>query len=199
MASKKKAKGKTVARGKKPAPRRRSSKPTKAETVEVRTVAGIGDNSQLALPAPDDYEHHMKSIRGAKDKLETAKSLLSHAKTAANKTCPGLAASISETLQIEREGDPVKLQTRLEMLGMGLKHIGSTIQLSVFDTLAGDEEELVARRGYEDGKAARPCNNKYPVGSSLADLYNENWQKGQAENMAGITQAPSNGEAHTAH
>jgi len=163
-------------------PTRRKVKATKGETVEVRTAA-IGDNSQLALPAPDDYAHHMKAIRGAKDKLETAKSLLSHAKTAANKTCPGLASSIAETLQIERDGDPVKLQKRFEMLGIGLKQIGSSIQLSVFDTLGGDHLDQVYRRFYADGKAGKTLDNRYPVGSDLAAQAARAWRHGTAANL----------------
>lgn len=158
----------------------------KENEVEVRT---IGDNSDLALPAPDDYAHHMKTIRGCRDRLATASSLLSHAKKSANKCAPGLAASVEETLKIERENDPVKLRTRLEMLGLGLKQIDSSIQLNVFDTLAGDQKEMVARRGYEDGKAARPQSSDYPEGSDLAALYSENWLKGQAE-IFNITKAP---------
>lgn len=173
---------------KKKSPKKKGSRRSKAESMTgakagKTEVRRIGDNSQLSLPEPDDYAHHLKSIKGCMEKVATASSLLRHAKQSANKSCPGLAASVTETIAIEREGDPVKLQKRLELLGMGLKQIDSSIQLTVFDTLAGDEEELVAKRGYEDGKAARPMNNKYPEGSSLSDLYAENWRMGQAENM----------------
>lgn len=164
-------------------PMRRKQAATKDETVEVRT-AGIGDNSELKLPKPDDYAHHMKSIRGAKDKLETAKSLLSHAKTAANKSCPGLAASIGETLAIERDGDAVKLKQRFELLGMGLKQINSTVQLSVFDTLAGEVTEQAFKRGYADGKAGKGSNSGYPEGSDLAAEYSRGWQEGMSQNVS---------------
>lgn len=166
-------------------PLRRSKKPTQDETVETRT-AGIGDNSEMSLPAPDDYEHHMKCIRGAKDKLETAKSLLSHAKTAANKACPGLAANIGETLAIEREGDPVKLKKRFAMLGIGLKLINSTVQLSVFDTLAGEVTDQAYKRGYADGEAGKSANSGYPEGSDLETLYSKGWRHGTGKNM-GLT------------
>lgn len=198
MAAKKKAKVKTKpARGSRK--RRGNGKDFtggKENEVEVRS---IGDNSGLNLPAPDDFEHHYKSIRGAQDKVKTAQAISSQASESANKCSPGLAKVIKDTLKIENENDPVKLQRHLEMMGMGLSHIGSTIQISIFDSLAGDEDDLVAKRGYADGKAARPSNNRYPSGSSLAEIYDTNWAKGQAENMAAITQAPQNGEAQTAH
>lgn len=163
-------------------PMRRSKKAAKGDEVESRT-AGIGDNSQLALPAPDDYEHHMKTIKGTKDKLETAKSLLRHAKEAANKCCPGLAASIEETLKIERDGDPAKLQKRLEMLGIGLKQIGSSVQLTVFDTLAGEVEDQAYTRGFADGEGGKTMNNRYPDGSPLAKAYVRGWHHGTGKNL----------------
>lgn len=170
----------------KKAPARRKKKATKDETVEVRTIAAIGDNSQLALPAPDDYDHHMRTIKGLKEKSATAASLLRHAKTTANKACPGLAASIEETLAIEREGDPIKLQKRLELLGMGLKQIGSTISLTIFDSLAGDEMDLVYKRGFTDGSSGRPAETKYPENSDLAAEYLQGWRHGTGKNM-GLT------------
>lgn len=177
--------GKKNANKPKPKPTRRKAKATKAETVEHRKI-GIGDNSQLALPAPDDYAHHMKTIRGLKEKSATAASLLRHAKTSANKACSGLAASIEETLAIEREGDPIKLQKRLELLGIGLKQIGSTIEVTIFDSLAGDELELVYKRGHADGKAGRTADNKYPEGSDLHAEYARGWRHGTASNL-GLT------------
>jgi hypothetical protein len=155
----------------------------KAAEVEVRT---IGDNSQLPLPKPDDYKHHMKTIKGALDRVETAKSLLNHAKSAANKSCPGMADSIKQTLQIERENDPAALQKRLEMLGIGLDVIGHTLQLTVWDTLAGDEEDMVYKRGHADGAAGRTASNKYPENSTLAETYARGWRDGTASNL-GLT------------
>ncbi len=152
-----------------------------ANSVEVRTV-GIGDNS-LNLPAPDDYEHHMRSIRGLKEKSATAASLLRHAKTSANKACPGLAASIEETLAIEREGDPVKLQKRLNLLGMGLKTINSTIQLSVFDSLGGEVTEQAYKRGYADGENGVTASSRMPEGSDLDREYMRGWNHGTGKNM----------------
>lgn len=178
MARGKKGSGKKSARGRRS--KAESMTGAKESAVEVRT---IGDNSSLALVAPDDYAHHYKSIKGLKEKSATASSLVRHAKTAANKACPGLAASIEQTIAIEREGDPEKLKRHLELMGIGLKNIGSTVQITIFDTLEGDEEDLIAKRGYEDGKAARTPNNKYPVGSDLDLLYTTNYQRGQAENL----------------
>lgn len=159
----------------------------KEGSVEVRTPA-IGDNSKLALPDPSDFDHHYKSMRGARDKVKTAQALSSQASESANKCAPGLSKVIKETLKIEDENDPVKLARHLELMGMGLKHINSSIQITIFDTLAGDEEDLVYKRGFEDGKAGRTADNRYPEGSSLHALYAKGWRHGTASNL-GISPA----------
>lgn len=154
-------------------------------TVEVRKI-GIGDNTGLNLPAPDDYAHHMKAIKGAKDKLETAKSLVRHAKEAANKSCTGMAASIEDTIKIERENDPEKLRRRLEMLGIGLNHIGHSLQLTIFDTLGGDTLDQIYKRFWLAGKEGKTLDNRYPVGSDLHAQAARAWRHGTAANL-GLT------------
>lgn len=146
-------------------------------TVEVR---GVGDNSQLPLPAPDDLDHHKKNIKGWKEKVATAQRGLQQAKAAAKKAHINLK-SLDLVVSIERDNDPVAALDFFRQVDLGLKGSESTLRISVHDTLAGDEKDLVARRGYEDGKAGRTPDNKYPEGSDLANLYNENWQKGQAD------------------
>lgn len=154
----------------------------KAAKVEVR--GGMGDNApEMKLPAPDDFLHHMKSIKGCKEKLETAKSLVSHAKKAANKSCAGLSKTIERLIGIERENDPFAFQREMEMLGLGLKVTNSPIQLSVFDTLAGDVEDQAYKRGVSDGEAGRSASNPYPENSDLAESYSSGWRHGTGKNL----------------
>lgn len=157
----------------------------KENEVEVRTPAA-GDNSQLALPAPDDFQHHYKAIKGCKDKQATAASLLKHAKEAANKSSPGLAKMIENTIAIERQNDPAALMRHFELIGYGLRQINFPVQLSVFDTLAGDTKEQVYKRGFADGESARTANNKYPAGSDLAAEYDRGYRHGTSKNL-GVT------------
>lgn len=168
-------KGKTKA-GKKPM--RRSRKPSKDETVEVRT-AGIGDNSGLNLPAPDDFNHHKATILGWREKVTTAQGHLRNAIKTAKKAGINMEA-LNMVVGIERDNDPAKAMDFFRQVDLGLEHGESSLRLTVHDTLAGDESELVARRGFEDGKAARPQSSDYPEGSDLAAIYSENWLKGQA-------------------
>lgn len=168
---------------------RKTSRKSEADTgakensVEVRTAAKIGDNSQLKLPAPADFDHHYKSMRGAKEKVATAQALSSQASESANKCSPGLAAVIKNTLKIEAENDPAKLQRHLEMMGMGLKHIGSSVQMTIFDTLAGDVADQAYKRGFADGEAPRAAANPYPEGSDLYADYAKGWREGTAKNL----------------
>lgn len=179
MANRSSSKGKRGGRSKRS--KAEASTGAKENGVDVRKVS-IGDNS-LALPDPKDFDHHYKSMRGARDKVQTAQALSSQASESANKCSPGLAKIIKETLKIENENDPVKLQRHLNMLGMGLKHINSTVQISIFDTLAGDVAEQAYKRGVDDGENARGSNQQYPEGSDLAGHYTRGWQHGTAKNM----------------
>lgn len=151
--------------------------------VEVRMG---GDNSpKLELPAPDDFAYHMKAIKGSLEKKDTAVALVRNAKKSADKAAPGLSGTIDRLIKIERSNDPMAFQREMELLGYGLKQTNSPIQISVFDTLLGDQKEQVAKRGYEDGKAGRSAKQEYPDGSDLAGLYSDNWMRGQAE-MLGV-------------
>lgn len=154
----------------------------KANAVEVRKV-GIGDNSELEFLDPNDFDHHYRTIKGLKEKAATANSHVRHAKNAANKTRPGLAATVELTIAIEREDDPVKLKRHLEMLGVGLKQIGSSIQLNVFDSLAGEVQEQAYNRGFADGEGGKTSNSRYPEGSDLNAQYSKGWAHGSGKNM----------------
>ena len=157
--------------------------------VEVRT---IGDNSQLAMPEPDVWNHHRKAIRGWEDKLETAKSGLRNAKKAAIK--PGMnMESLGIVVKIERQNDPAKARQFFDQIDLGLSLSDeSTLRITTHNTLEGDQEELVAERFYRDGKAGRSLSNPYPAGSSLALIADTNWKKGQAE-IFGITASNGRG------
>ncbi len=172
-----------MAKGKKAAPKggRRSKKPTQDETVETRTV-GIGDNSELKLPAPDDWNHHKKSIAGWREKVTTAQSHLRNAIKLAKKAGVNME-SLSLVVGIERDNDPKKAASFFSQVGLGLELSESSLRVTVHDTLAGDEESLVYKRGYADGEAGRTPENKYPSGSDLAATYDRGWRHGTAKNL----------------
>ena len=152
-----------------------------AEKVEVRMG---GDNAPtLELPSPEDFEYHMKSIKGAMEKKDTAVALIRNAKKSAEKAVKGLSGTIDRLIRLERSNDPLAFQREMELLGYGLKQTNSPIQITVFDTLLGDQKEVVAKRGYEDGKSGRGARTEYPEGSDLAQIYSENYMRGQGEHL----------------
>jgi hypothetical protein len=163
-------------------PMRRKAKATKEETVEVRTPA-IGDNSPgLAIPEPDDWNHHKKTIAGWREKVTTAQSHLRNAIKMAKKAGVNME-SLNLVVGIERENDPAKAMQFFKQIDLGLSLGESSLRITPHDTLAGDQEELVYKRGFADGEAGRTANNQYPEGSDLAATYTRGWMHGTGKNM----------------
>jgi hypothetical protein len=151
----------------------------KAGSVEIRQAIG---QEELQLPAPDDYQHHRKSILGALEKRDTANSLYRNALKNAQKA--GIDTdSMLEARRIVRANDPKKTANSLNQLAFALQQEGFSIQITVHDTLAGDQMDLVYRRFYDDGKAAKTLENPYPSGSDLALQAARGWRHGNAANM----------------
>lgn len=171
-----------MAKGKKAAKPsgRGKKKPTQDETVNVRAVEG--SNSEMAIPEPTDWDHHKKTIIGYREKISTAQGLLRNAIKTAKKSGIDMQA-MDMSISIERKNDPRKTKNFFDQLGLGLELSGSTIKLTAHDTLAGDEEDLVYKRGYADGEAGRTPENKYPSGSDLAATYDKGWRHGTAKNL----------------
>lgn len=154
----------------------------KAATTEVRQV-GEGHNSgELALPKPDDWDFHFRSIKGLAEKSATAASLLRHAKKSAEKSGINMEA-MNRTLSEDKAPDPAKMTRFLEQLGLGLKQSGSTLAITVHDSLAGDVADQSYKRGFADGEAGRTANNKYPENSDLAKQYTRGWMHGTGKNL----------------
>lgn len=150
----------------------------KEAAAEMRKAS---DTDELALPKPDDILFHMKAIKGWKERITTLQGSMRNALKAAKKVNKFLPEVINELLALERLDDPTEFKRRMESLGIGLKAIGAPYQLTLHDTLLGDQNELAAKRGYQNGKAGTAINNPYPENSTLSDIYVENYVKGQAE------------------
>lgn len=153
----------------------------KEAAVEVRKVGGMGDNSSLAMPEPQDWDHHKKSIRGWREKVATATSGLRNAIKGAKKAGVNME-SLNLVVGIERQNDPAKAMQFFQQIDLGLSlSEESTLRITPHDTLAGDQEDLVAQRFYEAGKAGRTFDCRYPESSDLYSLARDSWVKGQAE------------------
>lgn len=163
-------------------PTRRRAKATKEETVEVRTPA-IGDNNAaLAIPEPDDWNHHKKTILGWREKVTTAQSHLRNAIKQAKKAGVNME-SFNLVVGIERENDPSKALQFFKQIDLGLSLGESSVRITPHDTLAGDQTELVYKRGYADGEAGRTADNRYPENSELHATYARGWRHGTGKNL----------------
>lgn len=180
MAKKKKTAGTRAGRSRRG--KGESNTEAKANAVEVRTAISQDD---LKLPAPDDYQHHKKSILGALEKKTTAdgfyRNCLKKAKSAGIDT-----DALLEANRIVRANDPKGTANKLNQLAFALEQEGFSIHITVHDTLAGDQLDLVYKRGYADGAAGRTADNSYPENSDLHTQYNLGWRHGTGKNM-GLT------------
>ena len=170
----------------KPAKGRRKSKAEAMTGAKAGAVEKRGGD--LGLPEPvmidsGDFQLHFKAIKAATEKKDTANNLLRGCYKAANKLNPHLGDAIKAAISIERDGDAAKVKAKLEVFGIALKETGCPIQLNVFDTLLGDAVDQAYKRGEADARAGKSADNRYPVGSDLADAYTDGWQHGIAHNV----------------
>lgn len=150
-------------------------------SVEVRT-ASIGDNSEFQLPAPDDYEHHKKTILGYLEKKNSANGLYRKAIQTAQKA--GIDTdTMLQAHKLKTANDPVKAKRHFDQFAFALKMEDFPIQLIVHDTLLGEVNEAAYKRGFDDGEAGRTANSRYPEGSELAKEYARGHLHGTGKNM----------------
>lgn len=131
-----------------------------------------------------DFDMHLKSVKAATEKLTTAQGLLRSCYKAAKKVSPQLLDALKYALKAER-ADAEDIKRELEVMGYVLKKTNAPIQITLHDTLLGDENELAAKRGYQNGKNGTGMNCPYPEGSDLASLYADAYMKGQADLIGG--------------
>lgn len=129
-----------------------------------------------------DFNLHLKSIKSALDKKETAMSLLRTCRKRAKEASPEILSAVDFALSFERL-DQDELARRLQLMGFALKHTESPIQLTLHNTLLGDATETAYKRGFKDGEAGRTARVDYPDGSDLAKEYTRGWNHGTAKNL----------------
>ena len=164
-------------KGKSRGSRGRKKVEDKADQVEVRE----GELELKTIEIDDgDFDMHLKSIKGAKERFDTAKRLYDSCCKSAKKVSEDLLNSIKRAIKFEGM-DIADIKKQLEIDGYVLKRAGSSVQLTIHDTLLGDVNAAAEKRGHADGKAGRSANCPYPEGTELARLYFGGWNAGQAE------------------
>lgn len=173
------AKGKGSKRGGSRKSRAEDSTGAKENATEMRT-GELGLGEPIVIDS-DTFAMHLKSIKGATEKKDTAVSLLRGCMNAAKKVNEHLPEAIKLAIQEERSNDPSKLKKRLEVLGIALRETGSPVQLTVHDTLLGDVKQVAYDRGFKAGEGGQTLANPYPAGSDLSENYATGWRNGQAK------------------
>ena len=122
------------------------------------------------------FHFHLKAIKSATERKDTANNLLRGCYKAAKQVNEHLGDKIKKVIELERSNDPAKFKAELEVLGIALKETGSPIQLTIHDTLMGDQDELAYKRGKDAGGNGKPCASPYPKGTSLDEQWCTGWR-----------------------
>lgn len=173
MAAKKSGNGKTRGR-----PRR----------AMVQDDADVVERNELDLGEPvsidtGTFQLHMRAIKGAMEKKDTAMSLLRNCFKAAKEVNEHLPFAIREVLKEERADDMGALREKLEVFGIALREIGSPIQLTIHNALLGDVGDQADARGFKDAKEGKGALSPYPKATDLDARYMDGWKRGTALNM----------------
>ena len=152
---------------------------TGAKESAVETRSGELELKRIEIPSKD-FHFHMKAIKAAMEKKDTAVSLLRSAKKGAEQLHKGLVATIDKMIRLERADSDQELRQELELLGIALRETGSPIQLTIHDALLGDVKDVARKRGKKAALAGDFSDNPYPAGSDLQAEYAAGYEAGVA-------------------
>ena len=152
----------------------------KDATVEVRK-AGELDLKPVEID-DGDFDLHFRATKNAKERVETATSLYRTCLKNAKKVSPELHDAIKDAMKFEGM-DPHDIKRQMEISGYVLRKTGSSVQLTIHDSLLGDTKDAYYKRGHADGKAGRTADARAPEGSDVAMEYLRGWQHGTASNL----------------
>lgn len=173
-----------MAKGKKSNGKGRKAKvQDKDDAVETRS-AGELDLQQIEIN-DGAFDLHFRSLKSAVEKMKTAKNLYDSCAKAAKKVSPELLDAVKYAIKLEGL-DAADVKRELEIKGYALRRSGSPIQLTIHDTLMGDENELAFKRGKDAGADGKANANPYPATSDLAAEYDRGWSAGTGGNL-GLT------------
>jgi len=159
-------------KGKRGNGRGRKAKVEKQDQVEVRE----GELELKSIEIDDgDFDMHHRAISNAVERMKQAKNLYDGACKAAKKVSEDLLNSVKRAIKFAGM-DVEDIKKQLEIDGYVLKRTGSSVQLTIHDTLLGDEEDLAYRRGKAAGGNGKSLNNPYPSGTALAERYATGWR-----------------------
>jgi hypothetical protein len=179
MARKKPANGKPARSSRKKRGKAENMTGAKEAKVEVR-------KAELDLQPVEindqDFDLHFKAVRSAQERVGTAQSIYRTCMKNAKKVSPELHDAIKDALKFDgMQHHDIKRQ--MEIAGYVLRKTGSSVQLTIHDSLLGDTKEAYYKRGFSDGEAGKTADARAPEGSDLASEYMRGWRHGTSKNM----------------
>lgn len=148
----------------------------KADTVEVK-AAGELDLDTVQINK-SDFAMYFRGIEEGSKAMKRAKSAYDDACKKAKKSSDAMLAACK--LKLKWDGkDQNELAELLKIQGFVLTDLGSPIQLTLHNALLGDAVDTAYKRGQDAGLAGKGNDNRYPVGSDLAERYDMGHLEGQ--------------------
>jgi hypothetical protein len=152
-----------------------------SNVVEMRKASAA---PKLNLPEESVILNHMKNVKGIGEKMSTLAGMKSKAYDAAK--AAGIPKRvIDDLLKLERSPDPAAVRLGLEVLGVGLKAIGATFQLQIFDTAFGNAEEQAKAEARQAAQSGAAPENRWPEGSKESEAYLAEYQRIQSGMVPG--------------
>lgn len=158
--------GKGGAKKKKGSTRRRA-KATKDETVEVRSAG----TKQYTLPESSRLLHHLANAEAWEKKLADLKLHVKKAYEAA--AAEHISKTLLKDLMAIKGGDQVAFRAHLDAMGVGLKAMGASFQLNIFDTMYSSDVEQAKTEARAHVGAGKSMECRFVEGSEAHEAYVE--------------------------
>lgn len=129
-----------------------------------------------------DFDLHFRAVKSAKERVETASSLYRTCLKNAKKVSPELQDAIKDALKFEGM-QHADIKRQMEIAGYVLRKTGSSVQLTIHDSLMGDTNEAYYKRGHHDGEGGKTPDQRAPEGTDLHESYMRGWRHGTSKNM----------------
>lgn len=153
----------------------------KTDKVEVKAAGEL--DLEVVQINKSDFAMYFRGIEDCSKAMKRAKSAYDDACKKAKKSSDSMLAACK--LKLKWDGkDQNELAELLKIQGFVLTDLGSPIQLTLHNALLGDAVDTAFQRGEKDGEAGKGNDNRYPVGSDLAERYDMGHIQGQTKLIA---------------
>lgn len=174
----------------------RKAKPAKRSKAKDQESA----QAELPMPSDRDLKHYISALAVADERVK--KEQKSRTKIYEAAKAVGISKVALDRGRSLAARNPIEAKNELMQTALVLQEMGSPIGFEVFEARHGDPVSQAKVHGFADGKAAKDkdaSRHGYIKGSPAARAYDDSYDAGQAENMAGIKKAGKEVAGATAH